>query len=109
MSYATGPWGLMNDGPLNRPLWEPWTAYPEAAPGLTVGSTNHTEPVCRVSGYLRDAVANARLIIASPELLAALEFIVNDAEPGEDARLTTEGYNRACAAIAKAIGQPVTA
>lgn len=38
------------------------------------------------------------------ELLAALQFIVNDAEPGEDARLTTEGYNRACAAIAKAEG-----
>lgn len=46
--------------------------------------------------------ANARLIAAAPELLAALEFIVNDAEPGEDARLTANGYNRACAAIAKA-------
>ena len=35
-------------------------------------------------------------------LLEALEFIVNDAEPGEDARLTADGYNRACAAIAAA-------
>jgi hypothetical protein len=38
-------------------------------------------------------------------LLEALEFIVNDAEPGEDARLTTAGYNKACAVIAKVRGE----
>lgn len=51
---------------------------------------------------LDEREANARLIAAAPELLEALLFIVNDAEPGEDAQLTVEGYNRACAAIAKA-------
>ena len=45
-----------------------------------------------------------RTLQANAELLAALEYIVNDAEPGEDARLTVEGYNRACAAIAAAKG-----
>jgi len=48
--------------------------------------------------------ANARLIAAAPELLAALQFIVNCAEPGEDAVLDVDGYNLACAAIAKATG-----
>ena len=46
-----------------------------------------------------------RLREINAELLTALSFIVNDAEPGEDARLTVEGYNRACAAIAKARGE----
>jgi hypothetical protein len=35
-------------------------------------------------------------------MLSALEFIVNDAPEGGDARLTVTGYNRACAAIAEA-------
>jgi hypothetical protein len=36
------------------------------------------------------------------ELEAALRFIVNDVPaPGEDAELTTKGYNRACAALNK--------
>jgi hypothetical protein len=48
--------------------------------------------------------ANARLIAAAPELLAAIQRIVNDNEPGEDALLTAGGYNQACAAIAKALG-----
>ena len=39
---------------------------------------------------------------AVPGLLAALQFIVNDAPAGEDAQLTVKGYNMACAAIAAA-------
>ena len=49
--------------------------------------------------------ANATLAAAAPDLLAALKRIVNDSpEPGEDAVLTVDGYNQACAAIAKAQG-----
>ena len=49
---------------------------------------------------------NAALVVAAPDLLAALEYIVNDIpEPGEDAELTVKGYNLACAAIAKAKGE----
>lgn len=45
----------------------------------------------------------ASLISAASDMLAALKRIVNDSpEPGEDAVLTAEGYNQACAAIAKA-------
>lgn len=48
----------------------------------------------------------ARKILAVNDLLAALEFIVNDVPaPGEDAELTAVGYNMACAAIAKARGE----
>lgn len=51
-------------------------------------------------------LSNARLIAAAPELLEALLFIVNDfPEPGEDARLTVDGYNKACEAINKAISK----
>lgn len=49
-----------------------------------------------------EAKANAKLIAAAPLLLEALDFIVNDCEPGEDAKLTVAGYNKACAAIKKA-------
>lgn len=38
--------------------------------------------------------------------MEALNFIVNDAEPGEDARLTVKGYNMACAALNR-IASPV--
>lgn len=53
-----------------------------------------------------ESAANLALIAAAPELLAALQFIVNDTPrgPGEDAELTVTGYNLACAAIAKARG-----
>ena len=73
---SPGPWAPMGDGPKpDRKPWEPWTAFMEAAPGLTIGSAGHTEPVCRVSGYLRPVVANARLIAAAPDLLAALKAV----------------------------------
>ncbi len=49
---------------------------------------------------------NANMISASRDMLDALERIVNDSpSPGEDAVLTAEGYNQACAAIAKARGE----
>lgn len=68
-----GPWYPMLDGPrIDRKEWEPWLALMEAAPGLTIGSVGHTEPICRVSGYLRPVEANARLIAAAPDLLAVL-------------------------------------
>ena len=58
-----------------------------------------------IHGFVYDepeAEANARLMAAAPDLLDAAMFVVNDAKPGENARLTTAGYNRLCAAIALA-------
>jgi hypothetical protein len=67
----------MMDGPDGdkREPWEPWIAFREAAPGLTIASPSNTEPIARVSGYLQPVVANARLIAAAPDLLATLEAI----------------------------------
>ena len=63
----------------------------------------------RIAKGWEDAARGQQLRNAAPELLAALQFIVNDTpEPGEDARLTTEGYNKACAAIERAT-KPVSA
>lgn len=60
-------------------------------------------PALAVGRDQKSAMANARLIAAAPDLLSAAQFVVNDTpKPGEDARLTVEGYNRLCAAIALA-------
>ena len=81
--HTPGPWQPMNDGPRNRQPWEPWIAYAEAAPGLTIASPHNTEPICRVNGYLQPVEANARLIAAAPDLLAALETMLLHSELGE--------------------------
>lgn len=71
--HTPGPWNIMHDGP--RGDGKPWAAHLEAAPGLTLGCPSNTEPICRVSGYLMPAEANARLIAAAPKLLEALEAV----------------------------------
>jgi hypothetical protein len=71
--------------------------------GMTIAEVMTVE--CNGEVGVIEGFANARLIAAAPDLLAALSRIVNDSpEPGEDAVLTVEGYNQACAAIAKAMG-----
>lgn len=53
-----------------------------------------------------DVFSAARKADNHDRLVEALEFIVNDTpEPGEDAQLTVEGYNKACAALAAARGE----
>lgn len=88
--HTPGPWGIDRDdrgvidsiGPVT---W--WAKY-------------------AADGGLDASDADARLIAAAPELLEALLYIVNDTPtPGGDAELTAEGYNRACAVIAKAEGR----
>lgn len=55
----------MGDGPLGRRVWDPWRAYAEQEPGgVTLGTDDHTESFCRVSGYLRNVSANARRLCA---------------------------------------------
>lgn len=60
-----GPWGIMNDGPIGD--GKPWRAHMEPEAGLTVGSTVHTEPIARVSGYLMPVEANADFIAHARE------------------------------------------
>lgn len=66
-----GPWGPYRNPNCDDP-WILTQGTFEAAPGLSIGSIHHTEPICRVSGYLLPALRNAKLIAAAPEMLAAL-------------------------------------
>ena len=100
--HTPGPWGPMV-GPESVNPWNPTQgAYETEAGGLTIGSASHTEPICRVSGYLHDLEANARLIAAAPDLLAACEHFVWKCENGM-AR-SKESYGQMKAAIDKAKG-----
>jgi len=66
------------------------------------GNTDRTLAIWKL-----EAIQNAALMTAAPELLEALQYIINDCpEPGEDAQLTAKGYNIACEAIRKATSIP---
>lgn len=54
----------MGDGPYPRRIWEPWRHGIESAPGISLGTDDHTEIFARLSGYLRNAEANARRMCA---------------------------------------------
>lgn len=83
-----GPWGRYGssidpltgrDGPPR-----PSKGSLEAAPGLSIGSVQHTEPLARFSGYLLPVEANADLVVAAvnalPALLAEVRALRDDAE-----------------------------
>ena len=77
--YTQGPWGPMGNPHLTpEELWTPSKGAMEVSPGLTIGSIHHTEPICRVFGYLLPVVTNARLISAAPDMEKALEVALAD-------------------------------
>ena len=100
--YTQGPWGPYGNNPYLTPdeLWTPNRGIMEVSPGLTIGSIHHTEPICRVFGYLLPVVANARLIVAAPDLLEVLSIFV-DCYPAQIEPLK----QRARHLIAKARGE----
>ena len=63
--FTLGQWTI--EGPRQGSLG--------AALGISIFSVDHTEPICRVWGYLHDVEANAQLIAAAPDMLEALEKI----------------------------------
>lgn len=65
---------------------------------LTIAELN----VCAFAPHMDEPLANARLIAAAPELLAALEWIVDDWEKVTDRTLPDD--HEVKAAIAKAKG-----
>ena len=101
--FQPGPWGPMGDPRFPERLWLPTQGSMEAAPGLTIGTVHHTEPICRVSGYLQPVVENAHLIAAAPEMYAALilvdDYFSNEREPLSKECVTVR------AALAKAQGE----
>ena len=114
--YTQGPWAPMGNPYLTpEELWTPSKGALEVSPGLTMGSIHHTEPICRVFGYLLPVVANARLIAASPDTLESLievlpiaeGLLIRDcSESGEDMSPEEAAkFKRAHKAIAKAKGE----
>ena len=79
----------------------------EVSPGLTIGSIHHTEPICRVFGYLLPVVTNARLIAAAPDLVLVVDKLLSFAlglgySTVDEFQVMTE---EARSAIAKARGE----
>ena len=114
--YTLGPWGPYGNPYLTpEELWTPTKGGMETVPGLTIGSIRHTEPICRVFGWLLPVRANAQLISASPDTLESLIEILPIAEgllirecseSGEDMSPEEAAkFERAHKAIAKAKGQ----
>ena len=82
MERTKGKWG-----PYGSPdkRWEPVQGCMEGAPGVTICSTDNSEPICRVSGYLQPLEANAEFICRAVnyhdrlvEQLKRLEWSVMD-------------------------------
>lgn len=94
--HTPGPWYIPTiraNAQDKRPLWE------------TVRSKHTEEPICRIAqDVAHDAEANARLIAAAPELLAALRLLIEwyDGQHGDPGVLGSQSVEDARAAIAKA-------
>ena len=103
--YTQGPWGPMGN-PYQTPeeLWTPNKGTLEVSPGLTIGSVHHTEPICRVFGYLLPVVPNAHLIAAAPDMEKVLDAI-NDGVEGDNISMPEWLWNDVHAALAKARGE----
>lgn len=95
----------------------PWQIKSEYEPLTIIGNVDgpddgqyHYTPICEVEETLfhDENAANARLIAAAPELLAALECIsemldtADDTPLGQIGRLLDDMANRCTAALAKA-------
>jgi hypothetical protein len=91
MSHTPGPWKVSRRFDVYQDTKKPGVG------GTFVASTKGISELPESINQVCDA--DAKLIAAAPELLAALESIV-DAE-----RLTAEGFKQARAAIRKAKGE----
>jgi len=91
--HTAGPWGLMPDNPLQ-----------------ITHMVDHSDPLFLAEvnwSNLAVAKANARLISAAPELLAAVEdaLAIFEFGPDDETVLAPKWVARARAAIAKAAGE----
>jgi len=88
-NYTPGPWDareLFDDGDDAQSL------------GLFISATAQRNPVATLPGIGREDFANAQLIAAAPDLLAALEFVARDLNtdmPAETAAIVQFAINKA--------------
>lgn len=93
--HTPGPWAV-HDHPTDP---NQFGHHVTTVDGLTICSVTYQLPVQTAKGAKEATrVANARLIAAAPELLEALQRIVDAVDP------ESIGWNEAVAAIAKATG-----
>ena len=98
--FTAGPWHVFIDDTGGQ-----WSGWP-----ISIGCSDEDKSIVRPGGFYpyewdsatsqREAVANARLISAAPELLEACRYIVEAGESGDEVK----AIEMASAAIAKAIG-----
>lgn len=105
MSHTPGPWSWVDECPIGR---SPYIAILAAA--------SESWSVAKICGPIGDAeIANARLIAAAPDLLAALDGLISLRDKTEitheaayDAMFKSVGrahWDAALAALAKAKGE----
>ncbi len=75
-----GLWGRFGYWKDNLPP-QPIKGALEPAPGLSIGSTRHTEPIARFSGYGMDVEANADYVTV---IVNHLEDLLNDLDELEE-------------------------
>jgi hypothetical protein len=95
MSHTPGPWKVVSSNQIGRASAEfyIWSAQGDQR-SPAVAHVKHSTK--------RPTQANARLIAAAPEMLAALENALSDAEKGG---FCSQTFDDVRAAIAKARGQ----
>jgi len=89
-NYTPGPWDA-------RELFDEDDLTPVSM-GLFIFATAYRDPVATLPGIGREDFANAQLIAAAPDLLAALEFVARDLNtdmPAETAAIVQFAINKA--------------
>lgn len=80
---TSGMWGRYGFWESGKPP-QPHKGATEPAAGLTIGSTGHTEPIARVSGYMHNVEANADYITVVinhiPDLLDDIDELEEENE-----------------------------
>lgn len=107
MAHTRGPWTAIEDFGQHISAYAHVATVRGSEPDFAILAGSESHP-------FRDAEANARLIAAAPELLAALQVIVKEINAwnsavesiiGRQPRETWQGLLDARAAIAKATGE----
>lgn len=75
-----GLWGRFGYWKQNQPP-QPTKTPLEASPGLSIGSTRHTEPIARFNGYGMDVEANADFVTV---LINHIDDLLNDLDELEE-------------------------
>ena len=87
----------------------PWTQRKMSTGDLAVGNVNESRGVAAVSGYHHNAEADARLIAAAPDMLAALKSaLALIKESGFDSGLDEETFDLTMFEVGAAISKATT-